>query len=262
MTSPHKCYGFKSSNAFHMVSPLTGKQVIFRIDVDTPTDSLFLNRLHLKHGYLHYLRTLFHLMGEFGIRASFMFIPNRTAPSPDILGEVLDTGSEVALHADEVVPERLARQRMEMEQIVGRPIIGISYHGRDLIDFIAQTITRKTRYVVYHNPFSSMLAGFRYDATGYLTDRPEFLHLSDKRILLFQNYRDITLGPPITRLHESLLLQPLSIYMIHPNYLDKYGLRRPRRGQIRTIFEHIVKRGAQVRTFAEVCEEYERMARP
>jgi hypothetical protein len=242
------------------VSDLSEKQAVFRIDVDAPTGSLLSNRLHLKHGYLRYLRTLIRQMTEFGIKATFMFIPNRTTPTPDILGEILDTQSEIALHADEVLPGKLAQQKTEMERAVGESISGISYHGRDLIDFIVHKITRKNRYVAYHNPFSSMLAGFRYDATGYVQNRPEFLSLSDKRILLFPNYRDITLGPPIVRF-ESLLQQQLNLYMIHPNYLDKYGFRRSRRDEIRAIFDHVTKRGAQVRTYAEVCEDYERMAR-
>jgi peptidoglycan/xylan/chitin deacetylase (PgdA/CDA1 family) len=241
---------------------LTEKQVIFRIDVDTPTGSLLLNRLHLKHEYLRYLKTLFRMLTEFGIKASFMFIPGRTIPSGEILGELLDTGSEVALHADEVLPDKLAQQKTEIERAVGSPVSGISYHGRDLIDLVVHKVTRKSRYIAYHNPFSSMLAGFRYDATGYLRERPEFLRLSNKRILLFQNYRDITLGPPIASLDETLLFQPLSVYMIHPNYLDKYGFRRSRRDDIRRVFEFVMKQGAQVRTFAEVCEEYEQMAAP
>lgn len=89
---------------------LPEKTVTFRIDVDTPTGSLLLNRLHLKWGYLNYLRVLLELMREFGIKATFMFIPNRTTPSPEILGEVLDTGSEVALHADEVFPAKLGTE--------------------------------------------------------------------------------------------------------------------------------------------------------
>lgn len=236
-------------------------QVVFRIDVDTPTGSLLLNRLHLKQGYLRYLRTLIRLMKEFGIKATFMFIPNRTTPSVEILGEILDTKSEVALHADEVLAQTLAAQKVGMEKAVGREISGMSYHGRDLLDFVVHKITRKNRYVAYQNPFTAMLAGFRYDATGYLQAPPEFLHLGSKRILLFQTYRDITAGPQISNLDETLLKQPSNIFMIHPNYLDKYGFRRRRSDEIRAIFELVVKREAQVRTYGEICEEYERMAR-
>lgn len=239
---------------------LPDKTVTFRIDVDTPTGSLLLNRMHMKRGYLRYLRTLLGMMREFGIKATFMFIPDRTTPSPEILGQVLDTGSEVALHADEVLPAKLKEQRAAMERVIGRPIFGMSYHGRDLIDFLAHKITRKNRYVAYHNPFSAMLAGFRYDATGYLPDRPDFLRLSGKRILLFHNYRDITLGPPISDLGRTLLQQSANIYMIHPNYLDRYGFRRQRRDDIRAIFEHVSKSKAQIKTYVEICEEYERMA--
>ena len=240
---------------------LPEKTVTFRIDVDTPTGSLLLSRLHLKWGYLRYLRTLLGLMREFGIRATFMFIPDRTTPSAEILGEVLDTGSEVALHADEVLPTKLAEQKVEMEKTIGRPVSGMSYHGRDLIDFVVHKITRKSRYVAYHNPFSAMRAGFRYDATGYLTDEPDFLRLSGKRILLFHNYRDITLGPPISNLGDTLLQQSMNIYMIHPNYLDKYGFRRQRRDDIRAIFEHVSKSEVEIKTYVEICEEFERMAR-
>lgn len=239
---------------------LPAKSVTFRIDVDAPTGSLLLNRLHLKWGYLSYLRTLLGLMREFGIKGTFMFIPNRTTPSPEILGDVLDTGSEIALHADEVLPARLAEQKAEMEGAIGRHVSGISYHGRDLIDFIVHKITRKSRYVAYHNPFSSMLAGFRYDATGYLSGQPDFLHLSGRRILLFHKYRDITLGPRILNLDSTLLQESVNICMIHPNYLDKYGFRRERRDEIRAIFEHVSKQEVQIKTYVEICEEYERMA--
>lgn len=240
---------------------LPEKTVTFRIDVDTPTGSLLLNRLHLKWGYLNYLRVLLELMREFGIKATFMFIPNRTTPSPEILGEVLDTGSEVALHADEVFPAKLTEQKAEMEKTVGRPVSGISYHGRDLIDFLVHKITRKSRYVGYHNPFSAMMAGFRYDATGYLRDQPDFLHLTGRRILLFHKYRDVTLGPQISDLEDTLLQQSMNLYMIHPNYLDKYGFRRERRDEIRAIFEHVSKHEVEIKTYVEICEEYERMAR-
>jgi peptidoglycan/xylan/chitin deacetylase (PgdA/CDA1 family) len=243
-----------------LVCSLTEKTVTFRIDVDTPTGSLLLNRLHLRSGYLRYLRTLVGLMREFGIRATFMFIPNRTTPSPEILGEVLDTGSEVALHADEVLAAKLTEQKKEMEEAIGRPVSGLSYHGRDLLDFFVHKITRKNRYVAYHNPFSAMLAGFRYDATGYLATRPEFLRTSEKRILLFHSYRDITLGPPILDLKGTLLQHSMNIYMIHPNYLDKYGFRRERRHEIGAIFDHISKSGVRIKTYVEICEEYERMA--
>ena len=241
---------------------MSNTQVVFRIDVDTPTGSLLRNRLHLKLGYLRYLKTLIELMEEFGVKATFMFIPNRTTPTPEVLGRILDTKSEVALHADEVLSRTLAIQKAEMEMAVGREILGVSYHGRDLIDFIVHKITRKNRYVAYHNPFSAMLAGFRYDATGYLRSKPEFLRLGDKRILLFQTYRDITAGRQISNLDEVLLKEPLSNFMIHPNYLDKYGFRRRRREEVRAIFEYVVKREAQVRTYGEICEEHERMARP
>lgn len=239
---------------------LTERTVTFRIDVDTPTGSLLLNRLHLKSGYLHYLRTLLDLMREFEIKATFMFIPNRTTPSAEILGEVLDTGSEIALHADEVLTTRLAGQKLEMERVVGRPVSGLSYHGRDLIDFLVHKITRKNRYVAYHNPFSAMLAGFRYDATGYLANQPDFLSLTGRRILLFHNYRDITLGPPIADIGGTLLQQSMNIYMIHPNYLDKYGFRRKRRDEIRAIFDYVSRSEVKIKTYVEICEEFERMA--
>lgn len=199
-------------------------------------------------------------MTEFGIKASFMFIPNRTTPSPEILGEILDTRSEVAFHADEVITSKLAAQKAEMERVIGRPVSGISYHGRDLIDLLVHKITRKNRYVAYHNPFSAMLAGFRYDATGYLADRPDFLRLGENRILLFHKYRDITFGPPISDLAGTLLQEQMNIYMIHPNYLGKYGFRRRRRDDVRAIFEHVSKRDVQIKTYVEICEEYERMA--
>lgn len=241
---------------------MTERQVIFRIDVDTPTGSLLLNRLHLKQGYLRYLDTLISLLTEFGIKASFMFIPRRTTPSPEVLGQVLDTGSEIALHADEVLAPKLAQQKEEMEQLVGRPVLGMSYHGRDLSDVLVHRLTRKNRYVAYHNPFASLLAGFEYDATGYLAERPEFLRMGAKSILLFQNYRDITLGPPIGSRDETLLQRDMNIYMIHPNYLDRYGFRRSRRDDVKHVFEHVRKQGVRVRTYAEVCEEYKRMAGP
>jgi peptidoglycan/xylan/chitin deacetylase (PgdA/CDA1 family) len=241
---------------------MTGRTVTFRIDVDTPTGSLLLNRLHLKPGYLRYLRTLLGLMREFGIKATFMFIPNRTTPSAEILGEVLDTGSEVALHADEVLSTRLAEQKADMERSIGKPVAGLSYHGRDLIDFFVHKVTRKNRYVAYHNPFSAMLAGFRYDATGYLANQPGFLRLAGNRILLFNGYRDITYGPPIPDIKSTLLQQSINIYMIHPNYLDKYGFRRKRRDEIRAIFDHVSRSEVKIKTYVEICEEYERMAGP
>jgi len=257
---------FVWSNSEKPCRRVTDKEVIFRIDVDTPTGSLLLNKLHLKRGYLGYLRTLIALMKQFGIKASFMFIPGRTTPSPEILGEILDTDSEIALHAVEVIPETLCKQKAEMEKDVGRPILGISYHGRDLLDSVLHELTRKSRYVAYYNPFESLLAGFRYDATGYsyLPDEPTFLHLSERRILLFKGYVDITwgsrYGPPMPKPDDKYLRQGLNIFMIHPNYLDRYGFRRATRDDVRAVFGHVVKQEARVRTYAEVCEEHEGVA--
>lgn len=49
------------------------KSVIVRVDVDTPTDSLLLNKLRFKKSYLRYLFGVFDLSMEYGVKMSFMF---------------------------------------------------------------------------------------------------------------------------------------------------------------------------------------------
>jgi hypothetical protein len=82
-----------------------------------------------------------------------MFIPYRTTPTEDVLGELSDLGCEVAVHADEVLPGKLSTQREMMEKIAGREVSGVAYHGRDLSDVLIHKLTGKTRYISYHNPF-------------------------------------------------------------------------------------------------------------
>ena len=241
-------------------------QVIFRVDVDTPTASLILNKVQLKLNYLQYLNNLIDLMAEFGIRGTFMFIPNRTTPPADIVGRILDTGSEIGLHAVEVLPDRLRREKSEMEEKTGSQICGLSYHGWDLLDFVLSKLTRKSRYVAYHNPFASLLAGFCYDATGYPYVRSplEFLYTSDTRILLFKACLTITHkrnAALVLKSYRSLagwagfLQDGLNVFMIHPNHLGRYGFRSAKREVVRAVFDHVVKHGAEVRTYAEVCSE-------
>ena len=246
------------------------KKVIFRVDVCLPTASMFSNRLKLRFGYLKYLNTLFSLMREHGITATLMFVPNRTEPTEQLVGELVDLRCEIAMHADEVVPDRLSCQARKMEKIVGRRIRGISYHGRDLSDFLIHKFTRKTRYIAYHNPFASLQAGFEYDATGFVSNRPQSLEFGTKRILLFQGFTDVTARPMPVRydtydrprklhtdewIEESMFDDPFAIFLVHPFYLNRYGYKKKRIRLVSALFDYVRRKEFTVRTYEQALQE-------
>jgi hypothetical protein len=238
------------------------REAVFRFDVCSPTASLCLNRLHLKFGYLKHLQLIISLMREHGIKGTFMFIPFVTTPTKEVLGELSDLECEVAVHADEVLPDRLSSQRKMMERVVGQEIVGVSYHGRDLSDLIIHKLTGKTRYVSYHNPFVSLQAGFKYDASGFASGKPEFLQFGRRRILLFQSCRDLTggskdlTGPRISPMPESIFEDSMSIFLIHPRYLNRYGFMRKRIDSVRNVFDYVRKTDIPTRTYHEVLKRF------
>jgi hypothetical protein len=240
---------------------VNAKEIIFRFDVCTPTASLLLNRLHLKFGYLDHLKLIISLVREHGIRGTFMFIPYRTTPTEELVGELVDLRCEIAVHADEVLPDRLSSQREMMERIAGREVVGVSYHGRDLSDILIHKVTGKTRYLAYRNPFVSLQAGFKYDATGFISGKPEFLEFGDRRILLFQSCHDLTAGPRITQLPqnhfaESMFADTLSIFLIHPRFLKRYGYMRGRMHSIRNVFDYLRRKDIPTRTYQEILGRF------
>jgi len=199
-----------------------------------------------------------------------MFVPNRTMPMKTLIGELADLGCEIALHSDEVLPDRLSSQRETMERVIGDKIYGVSYHGKDLSDQFIHKLTGKTRYVSYHNPYVSLQAGFEYDATGFTSGRPQFLEYSGKRILLFPGFSDITAGPiPVqydtydkpakhdtkTWAIESVFDKPLSIFLIHPFYLNRYGFKKGRIDLVGRIFDYVRRNGLAVRTYKQVLHQ-------
>ncbi len=238
------------------------KEVVLRIDVDTPTGSLALNRLRLRFGYLHYLRNLISLLKEYQAKASFMFIPNRTTPTRDLADELRDLGCEIGVHADEVLSERLRGQREQFERIVGGRVLGITYHGRDLVDLVIHKLTRKNRYVAYHNPFVSLLAGFAYDATGFASGKPRFLRYGEEKILLFQSYRDITAGSLVNDVDPSWYGSDFTVLLIHPNYLDRYGFRKRRKNLVERVLDYARRNDIEFRTYGEVYERFSKLDRP
>jgi len=196
------------------------------------------------------------LMREHGIRGTFMFIPDRTTPTKELLGELFDLKCEVAVHADEVLPDRLSSQRKMMARISEREVVGISYHGRDLSDVLIHKVTGKTRYVSYHNPFVSLQAGFEYDATGFSSNKPEFLEFGGRRILLFQGFQDLTAGPRLGQLPESMFGDTLSIFLIHPRYLKRYGFMKERIGSVESVFDYVRRAEIPTRTYHEVLDRF------
>jgi hypothetical protein len=248
------CWAGKHIN--ELPNSVRAREVIFRFDVCTPTASLLLNRLHLKFGYLHHLKVIVSLLREHGIRGTFMFIPYRTTPTEDVLGELSDLRCEVAVHADEVLPGRLSTQREMMERIAGREVSGVAYHGRDLSDILIHKLTGKTRYISYHNPFVSLQAGFKYDATGFTSGKPEFLEFGGRRILLFQSFRDLTAGPRIGQVPESMFEDSLNIFLVHPRFLKRYGFMKGRIDSVRNVFDYVRKLEISTKTYREVYERF------
>jgi len=231
------------------------KEVIFRVDVCVPTGSFWLNRLHVNLGHLNYLDRILLLMRDNGIRATFMFVPHRTIPGEELVGEIRDLGSEIALHADEVDPIKLASQREQMTAVVGEKVVGISYHGRDLSDLIIHKLTRKTRYISYHNPFVSLQAGFEYDVSGFSLDRPRFLSYAGRRILLFQPCVDITSQSQSRQVDERMFGDHISVLLIHPFLLGRYGLRKSRMDEVDGMFNYVRKKEFVIRTCKDVLRE-------
>lgn len=239
------------------------------MDVCAPTASMLSNRLKWPRDYLKYLNVLIGLIRENGVKATFFFIPGRTVPTSAISRDLVDLQCEIAMHADEVLPQLLLSQRQRMEQMIEDDIHGLSYHGRDLSDFIIHKLTRKNRYIAYHNPFASLRAGFRYDATGFVSDKPRFLEFGNERILLFPGFIDLTAGSfavryktycdpePLSRIGE--VTDPvsdaaLSIFLIHPFYLSRYGFKKSRMRSVASVFDYVRKNNIPTKTYNEVLD--------
>lgn len=230
------------------------KNVIVRVDVDTPTDSLLLNKLKLKKGYLKYLFDVFGLSREYGVKLSFMFRVPFTLPSDEIVRGIQDVDGEIALHSEGFSVDIIMREKKLLEERVGE-VFGVSYHGCDLEDNILYKLTRNKRIIqVSGTPFHSMLAGFKYHADGYC-EKPTYLRFGNRKIVVFPHHLTLDKtphSPPKEKVEEFLTKKPLPVLMFHPNYLKHYGFRKPTLSGIREIFNYINKMGYATRTFKEM----------
>ena len=229
------------------------KNVIVRVDVDTPTDSLLLNKLRFKKGYLRYLFKALDLSSEYGVKMSFMFRVPYTAPSDEIVQSIRDIDGEIALHSEGFSKDDIVREKRFLEARVGE-IFGVSYHGCDLDDKILYKLTRNRRIIqVSGTPFHSLLAGFKYHADGYC-EKQTYLRFGDKKIMVFPSHLNLD-HASVDQVKEFLTQMPLPVLLFHPNYLERYGFRRPTLPSITEVFGHMRKMGYVTKTFKELYLE-------
>lgn len=225
------------------------KDVIIRIDVDTPTDSLLLNKLRVKRRYLSYLLNVFDLAREYGVKMTFMFRVPYTIPSNDIIQNIKEIDGEIALHSEGYSKEEIIREKRQLEARIGE-VFGVSYHGCDLNDYILYKLTRNRRIIlVSGTPFHSLLAGFKYHADGYCK-KPTYLRFGDRSIIVFPSHLTLD-NTPKEKVEEFLTKMSFPILMFHPNYLKHYGFRKPTLSIIREVFNYINKMDYTTRTFKE-----------
>ena len=226
------------------------KNVVIRVDVDTPTDSLILNKLKLTSRYLSYLFNVFDLSREYGIKMTFMFRVPYTLPPDDIVQNIKEIDGEVALHSEGYSENEIIREKRLLEARTGE-VFGVSYHGCDLDDHILYKLTGNRRIILASGtPFHSMLAGFKYHACGYC-EKPTYLKFGDRSIMVFPG--SLTLDhAPIEEVKEFLEKESLPVLMFHPNYLKPYGFRKPTLPAIRQIFHYINKMDYETKTFKDM----------
>lgn len=225
--------------------------VIVRVDVDTPTDSLLLNKLRLKRNYLKYIEETLKIVREYGARITFMFRVPYTLPESSLVEELNDYNCEVALHSDGFTLENIIQEKELLKESAGE-VYGISYHGCDLDDYIIFKLTRNRRIIMASGtPFYSLLAGFQYDANGYYVNHISYLNLEGKSLMMFPSY--VTLDKLSHNSVEEIFQRSLPIFMFHPNYLNNYGFRKPTLPILKKVFDYMSRHDYITKTYKEVC---------
>lgn len=232
------------------------KKVTIRVDVDVHNSSLIKNKLKINSG-CKYLTRVLKICEEHGIKLVFMFRPIYAMPAAEIIDAVIKQGNEIALHADNISVAELIRERKLLETRSNVKIEGLAYHGGDFIDNILFKIFKKEKYRGnLGTPFQALLAGFKYDATGYLNtpSNPTLLSMGKKSIIVFQGHATIDWISP--RKIESLFRNDYTILMFHPNYLGGYSFRKPTIYLIEKIFDYVRKSNFEQLTFTEWIKHY------
>jgi hypothetical protein len=89
---------------------------------------------------------------------------------------------------------------------------------------------------------------------GFASGKPELLQFGGRRILLFQSCRDLTAGPRISKMPESMFEDSLSIFLVHPRFLKRYGFMRERIDSARNVFDYVRKVEIATKTYHGVLE--------
>jgi len=232
------------------------KKVTTRVDVDVPTSSLVRNKLKINGGCKYFHRVL-KICEEHGIKLVVMFRPVYAMPAEEIFHAVPEHGNEIALHADSISGEGLLRERVLLETLGNVKVEGLAYHGGDLLDNIVFKILKKEKYRGNPGtPFQALLAGFKYDATGYQNtpSDPTLLSMEKKSVVVFQQH--ITIDWVSTQKIESLFKNDYTILVFHSNYLWGYGFRKPTLHVLEKIFDYIRKSNFEQLTFTEWIKHY------
>jgi len=232
------------------------KRVTIQVDVDVPNSSLIKNKLKINSGCKH-LNQVLKLCEEHGIKLVFMFRPIYAMPTTKVIETVLKQGNEIALHADSILATGLIKERELLEARTNVKIEGLNYHGGDLIDNILFKIFKKEKYEgSLGSPFQALLAGFKYDATGYLNTppNPTLLSMGKKSITVFQ--QRIRIDWNSFQKIESLFRNTYTILTFHSNYLLGYGFRKPTIHSLEKIFKYIRKSDFDQLTFTEWIKQF------
>jgi len=232
------------------------KKVTVRVDVDVPNSSLIRNKLKIKGGCKYFAGVL-KICEERGIKLVVMFRPVYAMPDAGIMEAVLKHGSEIALHPDSVSVAELIRERGLLEDVSNVKVEGLAYHGGDLIDNLVFKIFKKEKYQGNPGtPFQALLAGFKYDATGYQNtpSDPALLSMGKNSIVVFQQH--ITIDWISPQKIESLFMNDYTILVFHSNYLWGYSFRKPTIRLVERIFDYIRKSNFEQLTFTEWIKRY------
>jgi hypothetical protein len=232
------------------------KKVTLRVDVDVSNSSLLKNKLGIDGGCKYFAKVL-RTCEEHGIKLAVMFRPLYAMPSEELIEATLEHKHEICLHADNVSASGLSMEGQLLEKRAKVKIEGLAYHGGDLIDNLIFKVFRKEKYLGHPgSPFQPMLAGFKYDATGYAdtAEAPTLLNMGKNSIIVFQQHITIDWLPQ--EKIESLFRNDYTILLFHSNYLWRYGLRKPTMQLLERVFNHIRKSDLEQLTFSEWINRY------
>jgi len=232
------------------------KKVTLRVDVDVSNSTLIKDKLGINGGCKYFDKVL-KACEEHGIKIAVMFRPLYAMPSEEIINATFEHKYEICLHADSVSITGLTKEKKLLEKHTRTKIEGLAYHGGDLIDNLAFKVLRKEKYRGNPGtPFQAMLAGFKYDATGYdnTPKAPTLLSMKENSTIVFQQHATIDWLPP--EKIESLFKNDYTILVFHSNYLWGYGFRKPTITILERVFNYIRKFDLEQLTFTEWIKRY------